>query len=112
MTRRRFDQIAGACFAALKGDEALTLTLAGENQHYIRFNAGRVRQSTQVEQRHLSLYFQSRGRRVVYGFDLTGHLEQDQRASLTLIARARAEAAVLPEDPFVAPVRSTASQRR
>ncbi|CAL1239028.1 TldD/PmbA family protein [Candidatus Methylocalor cossyra] len=97
-----FDRLAEMAFAELRPNEELTLDLAAEDQAYLRFNASRVRQATAVTQRHLTLTFQAGGRRVVYGFDLGG--EADDAVLRSLLARARAEAAVLPEDPFLVPM--------
>ena len=103
-THALFDPLADACLNALGASETLTLKLSGEDQHYLRFNHGRVRQSTEVEQRRLSLVFQANQRRVIGSFDLSGVLGDDVRTALSLLERARGEAATLPEDPFITPV--------
>lgn len=105
-THALFDWLAEAAFATLKPGEELNLNLSAEDQRYIRFNDSRVRQATAVAQRHLALTFQSGGRRVVFSFDLTGQPEQDGATLLSLIERARAEVLVLPEDPFLVPLRN------
>lgn len=102
-TLAAFDTVSEGCFARLQADEDLTLNLAAEDQHYLRFNNASVRQSTRIEQRRLTLQFQAQARRVVYRFDLTGAADRDAATALSLIERARQEAAVLPEDPFVTP---------
>jgi predicted Zn-dependent protease len=103
-TRGLFDALADAGFAELRPGEELTLNLAAEDQTYVRFNGAKVRQATAVAQRTLALSFQADGRRVVQSFDLTGHLDPDRGRLVTFIGRARAEAAGLPEDPFLVPV--------
>lgn len=105
-TRTLFDAIADAAFAALNPGEELNLNLGAEDQAYLRFNDSQVRQATAVTQRHLALTFQAGGRRVVLSFDLAGHADQDRTTLLSLLARARAETAALPEDPFIVPMRN------
>ncbi|MFN5744946.1 MAG: TldD/PmbA family protein [Methylococcaceae bacterium] len=103
-TRMLLDRLSAGYFDALTGDEALSLNVSGEDQLYLRLNQTRVRQTTRVLQRRLTLNFQSKGRRVVYSFDLSGDPEQDLATGLSLLARARQEVTVLPEDPFVVPI--------
>lgn len=108
-TRGLFDALAESAFAALKPGEELNLNLGAEDQAYIRFNDSKVRQATAVAQRHLALSFQAGGRRTVLAFDLTGQPEPDRATLLSLIERARAEATVLPEDPFLVSMRNSGS---
>lgn len=99
-----FDELSELCLADLRHGEELTLNLAAEDQHYLRFNNARVRQSTTVEQRRLTLRFQALGRRVDYTFDLAGSPRADAAQALALLHRARDEATALPVDPFIPPV--------
>ena len=99
-----FDALSDALLTYLRPGEALTLSLAAEDQHYLRFNDGRVRQSTEVEQHRLTLRFQACERQVASTFDLTGTLSADLAIAGALLERARTETATLPPDPFVAPV--------
>ncbi|MGZ8215730.1 TldD/PmbA family protein [Methylomagnum sp.] len=105
-THALFDGLADAAFAALQPGEELNLNLGAEDQGYLRFNDSKVRQATAVTQRHLALTFQAGGRRVVLSFDLAGQPDQDRATLLSLLARARAETAALPEDPFIVPMRN------
>jgi predicted Zn-dependent protease len=105
-TRTLFDGLADAAFAALNPGEELNLNLGAEDQAYLRFNDSQVRQATAVAQRHLALTFQAGGRRVALSFDLAGHADQDRATLLSLLARARAETAVLPEDLFLVPMQN------
>ena len=104
LTHGLFNRLADSAFAELKTGEALNLNLSAEDQTYLRFNAAQVRQATQVTQRHLTLTFQAEGRRAVLSFDLTGQVESDRAALLSLLDRARAETRALPEDPFLVPM--------
>lgn len=104
-TRALFDRLADDCFAQCAPGEDVTLSLSAEEQCYLRFNASRLRQSTDVRQRDLAVQFQSRGRRVDLALSLGGDFDRDARALRSVVARAREEAGVLPEDPFLVPVR-------
>jgi predicted Zn-dependent protease len=108
-TRVLFDRLAEAAFAELGTGEELNLNLGAEDQTYLRFNDSKVRQATGVAQRNLALTFQSRGRRVIYSVDLAGQADRDAATLRSLIARARAETAVLPEDPFLTPMQNNGS---
>lgn len=103
-TRALFDRLADDCFAQCAPGEEVTLSLSAEEQCYLRFNASRVRQSTDLRQRDLAVQFQSRGRRVDLGLSLGGDFTADARALRSLMARAREEADVLPEDAFLVPM--------
>jgi predicted Zn-dependent protease len=103
-TRGLFESVAGAGFSDLRPGEALNLDLAAEDQIYIRFNRARVRQATAVAQRTLSGLFQSGGRQIAVGIDLSGQIDQDRASIRTLVEQARRQCAALPEDPFLAPI--------
>ena len=95
------DGLGDAIFSQLATREELTLNLAAEDQHYLRFNGGRVRQTTHVRQQRLTLRYQALGRRVDFIIDLTGRLAADRETCLSLLRRAREEATALPEDPYL-----------
>ena len=99
-----FKRLTESAFAALKEHEDLGLSYSGEEQTYVRFNQGRVRQATHVDQQRATLDFRREGRRMVLGFDLTGSFSDDQAQITALMAHARTECSVLPEDPFVTPL--------
>ena len=99
-TRSLFDHASHASFAELRPGEALTLDLYAEEQSYLRFNHSQVRQATAIAQRNLGLTFQGGGRTIRFAIDLTGHVDQNAALIRSLLERARAEAKVLPEDPF------------
>jgi len=85
----------------LSEHEDLGLSFSGEQQNYVRFNQGQVRQATHVDQQRLTLDFRREDRRLVLGFDLTGSTATDEAQIATWIAHAREECKVLPRDPFV-----------
>lgn len=99
-----FGRLAQSAFAMLSDQEDLGLTLSGEEQNYVRFNQGHVRQATHVDQQRITLDFRCEDRRLVLGFDLTGSLSTDQSQLAVLIDHAREECKVLPKDPFVTPL--------
>lgn len=101
--RENFKALSERLYSSLHQSESMTLQLAFEDQDYLRFNQSKVRQITHVEQARLCMRFQSNGRRVVFSLDLSGDLHADTRSLISLVARAKEEARVLPEDPFLCP---------
>ena len=100
-TRELLDGLGDSVFGQLTSGEELTLNLAAEDQHYLRFNGGRVRQSTRVRQQRLALRYQALGRRVDFTFDLSGGIAADLDTTWSLLQRARAEVTALPEDAYL-----------
>jgi len=105
-TRGVFDYLAEAAFTDLKQGEELNLNLSAEDQTYVRFNNSKVRQATDVIQRDLAVTMQCCGRKIEFSFDLTGQQDWDLATLRSLMERARWEARVLPEDPFVVPMQN------
>ena len=105
-TRDVFDYLAEAAFTDLKQGEELNLNLSAEDQTYVRFNNSKVRQATDVIQRNLAVTMQCCGRKIEFSFDLTGQKGWDLETLRSLMERARWEALVLPEDPFVVPMQN------
>jgi len=101
-----FGRLAQSAFARLSDHEDLGLSFSGEEQNYVRFNQGHVRQATHVDQQRITLDFRRDDRRLVLGFDLSGSFSADQAQLAALIAHARAESQVLPKDPFVTPLKN------
>lgn len=99
-----FRCLAQSAFASLKDHEDLGLSLSAEDQTYVRFNHGRVRQVTHVDQQRVTLDFRHQRRRLVLGYDLTGTFATDEAQLNSLIHHARHECRVLPEDPFATPL--------
>jgi predicted Zn-dependent protease len=96
-----FDQLCQFCFSALKPQEYVTASLTGEDSSFLRLSQALVRQNTLVEQYSLSLQFIIQKRKITYELALTQNKEADQNRILSLLERARQEAQILPEDPFV-----------
>lgn len=95
-----FAQLCDALFNALAPGEALAANLAAEDSLFLRFNAGRLRQNTEVQQATLALALQARGRSVDRQCTLSGRPERDLPAVLALLREARADAALLAPDPY------------
>lgn len=96
-----FDDIATTAWQSLGGEEELTLKLDAENQDYVRFNGGRVRQATAVNQIRLRLDFQAAQRRTSHTLTLSGQSADDHALVRSVIERLRQEAFALPPDPWV-----------
>ncbi|WP_367026136.1 metallopeptidase TldD-related protein [Methylococcus sp. ANG] len=101
---RLLERLSDDAFAALRPGETASLSLSGEDQTYLRFNAGKVRQATGVRQLRLELDFRARDRSAKLTTDLSGRADRDLCDLRALLARARSEAASLPPDPFASPL--------
>jgi predicted Zn-dependent protease len=102
--RNHFDMVASHVLGQLTGDEAVTLNLSAEDTLYVRFNANRVRQNTDVQQMVLALQLQSVGRTVRQSCTLSGSLEADCNLLGGVLQACRAEVAVLDVDPHQVPI--------
>jgi predicted Zn-dependent protease len=97
---KNFEKLSNSLFENLKTGEDLNLNLNAEESTYVRFNKAQVRQNTFVDQRNLTLQFQSNQRKVSFDCTINGELEADRKTMLKLLDRAREEVQVLPEDPY------------
>jgi predicted Zn-dependent protease len=96
-----FRRLSQSAIENLNSDESLGLTLAAEDQDYVRFNRGRTRQTTHVSQQRITLDFRLRGRRLVLAFDRSGRMDDDRSRMAVMLERAREECGCLPEDPYL-----------
>jgi predicted Zn-dependent protease len=103
-TRSHFDAVASHVLGQLTSDEAITLNLSAEDTLYVRFNANRVRQNTDVQQMVLSLQLQSMGRTVKQSCTLSGNLPADCALLSATLQACRAEVAALDVDPNQVPI--------
>ncbi len=110
--RELFLTLGKKLFAELKSGEELGLFLSAEQTDYVRFNQSRVRQSTFVEQKVMTLTFQSQSRKVVFDLTLAGIYDIDLAQSLSLLERAREEVQVLPQDDFVSPMKNAGQSQQ
>jgi predicted Zn-dependent protease len=106
-----FDQVADGLCSRLRGDEGLTLKLDAEDQDYVRFNGGRVRQATAVRQLRLKLDYQARQRRSSQTLTLTGQTGPDRQTLDAGLERLRRECEVLPPDPWITPLQNHGQSR-
>ncbi|MBL8967178.1 MAG: hypothetical protein JNG85_09215 [Spirochaetaceae bacterium] len=96
----RFDRAAGALLGALKAGEELSLEFAGESSLFMRFNQARVRQIGAVEDAMVDFKFCRDGRTSRRILTLTGEAGRDAELAARALEAARAEAALLPVDPY------------
>lgn len=99
-----FEDLAEQLFAQLGDDEALTLSVEGEDSTFVRFNRAKVRQVTQVLQWDLTLRYQRRAKVLSYSLQLGAPLADSLVQCTGALAELREQAAVLPDDPFAGEV--------
>ena len=71
-----------------------------EDSDFVRFNKGKVRQTTAVEQAQVTLILQTPTKLTKLSFPLTGHLDEDRKRCLLFLGKARNELEMLPENPY------------
>ncbi len=98
---QHFDAVCAALFDALQGDESLSLSLDAERSQFTRVNGGKVRQSGAVDDISLALEFVAAQRRATASLTLSGERAQDITLLQQELDRLRAEAALLPLDPYI-----------
>ena len=103
MIRPQWQRISKALLSHLKTNEVLSLNLSGEETLFLRFNHGKVRQSTEVHQFIMELRLQCEKRNSSVAINLSGDGDFDLLVSQEALARARAEIESLPEDPYFVP---------
>lgn len=99
-----FQNYAQKLYGALEADENLILQLKGEDSLFLRWNRGKVRQSTQIRQIEVSWTFQKDGRQLEVDEQLTLNLDQDVQKAIARIARLRAQALALEKSHQMAPL--------
>lgn len=95
-----FRGVSDAVLAELKPGEDLGINLVAEDTLYLRFNANRVRQNTDVEQITVTLRYHAEGRTVEHSRTLSGDRDVDIAALRDTLAACRADVRGLPIDPF------------
>ncbi|MCM1982258.1 TldD/PmbA family protein [Lyngbya confervoides] len=96
-----FDQLCDRLFNALAPAEHLSIELMGEQSHFMRLNAARVRQTGLVTDGKIRLTFIHDAKTATATFPFTGDLERDTRLGLDQIALLRADLPQLPDDPYL-----------
>lgn len=101
-----FHTVANSILADLKSGEEANVNLQAEDSLFVRFNNNKVRQNTHVTQKNLELLFQKNHRSVQINFSITGNIEEDKKRATQWLAIARKECDLLPEDPYMVPLKN------
>lgn len=94
-----FRALTDETLSSLKPGEDLSVGLEAEDSTFLRFNANRVRQNTQVEQITVAFRLQTNGRTVDHSRVIGGNRDADLRGLAEMLEACRAEARLLPADP-------------
>ncbi|HEX7675315.1 MAG TPA: metallopeptidase TldD-related protein [Bdellovibrio sp.] len=105
-TKKAFNEVADYILAQLQSGEEANINLHAEDTTFVRFNNNKVRQSTAVEQRSLSLHLQKNNRSANLSFSITGQVAEDKKRADQWLAVARKECDLLPEDPYQVPMQN------
>ncbi|MBB5405646.1 MULTISPECIES: TldD/PmbA family protein [Paraburkholderia] len=97
----RFMMLAGAIERLRRPGETVLSSFAGEQSDFIRFNAGKVRQSGRVEQGRLTLRLVNGARQAYFTLDLSGDTHADARDVDKALAALRESLLDAPDDPHV-----------
>jgi predicted Zn-dependent protease len=96
-----FDTLAAELCTAIDGADRITLYLAAEDSHFIRFNRAAVRQATHVRQCNATLAVVQGARRIESTLSLTGQVDADLATLLAERAALLAQLPDVPEDPYL-----------
>ena len=88
-------------FKKLNKHEELTLNFSGEESLFLRFNSGKARQVTSVNQGILNLNFVENSRSLNYRIQISGVDEVDSSRIDLALKFCREKVKSLPEDPFI-----------
>lgn len=101
-----FNAVADHLLGNLQNGEEANINLHAEESLFVRFNSNKVRQNTHVEQRTLGLLLQKNGKSAHLSFSITGNKEEDLKRADFWLAQARTECDLLPEDPYLVPIKN------
>ncbi|MCF5723157.1 TldD/PmbA family protein [Pseudomonas syringae] len=99
--RQSFDQIERWLLTQLTPGEHFSLAYSAEDSQFIRFNHGRVRQTSDVRQIEVTLRLIANERHASQGLNLTGHLDLDLERLTAALAQLRELLTQLPADPYL-----------
>lgn len=99
-TKTAFNEIADHILGNLTADENANVNLHAEDSLFVRFNGGKVRQNTQVEQKNLGLLLQKNGKTAHLNFSISGNASEDKKRADHWLSQARKECELLPVDPY------------
>ncbi len=98
--KKIFQQIGVEIFSDLLPDEDASLQLSGEDTIYIRYNAGQVRQNTQVHQYSLTLVYK-KGKKVLHqSWSMIADVSQAVQEAKKYLYFLREQAVLIAESPF------------
>jgi predicted Zn-dependent protease len=101
MMRQDFDTLAGAVCVAPPGIDLVSLSFAAETSDFIRFNHGKVRQATHVDQRNAAVSVVRGGCRTTGAVTLTGDADADIACLLEERDALVAQLVLVPEDKYL-----------
>ncbi|UJB68850.1 TldD/PmbA family protein [Acaryochloris sp. 'Moss Beach'] len=96
-----FNQLADLLLDNLQAGEHLSIELGGEQSHFMRLNAGKVRQSGLVTDASINIRLIANQRTAYAGFPFTGDLSMDSALALEQLQQLRQDIPQLPEDPYI-----------
>lgn len=99
--REAFEQVRQWLLAKIDEGEHFSITFDAEHSHFIRFNHGRVRQASQVQQINLTLRLIQGDRHASQTLSLTGYPSHDVDQVGAALQQLRSLLAVLPADPYL-----------
>lgn len=99
-----FQAYSDGLFKALQPQENLILQMKGEDSLFLRWNKGKVRQSTRVRQFEIQWTYQSQDRQLEVSQQLTLNLDQDLRRGEEHLSRLREQAQILAPSHQLAPL--------
>lgn len=104
--KKKWNHYCNELFLSLQTNEIMSLSLSSEDSQFFRFNDGKVRQATHVQQNTVEMLNQIDGRQTLYSFQLTGQHEHDLAQGQALLERSRQESKKLQRDPFFVPLKN------
>lgn len=99
--QQTFDRLVAALMEQLTPQEALKLSLVGEQSQFVRFNGAKVRQSGWVNDGELTLSLMVDQRNGYYAMPFTGDWDTDWPQAEQALAELRQEVPDLPIDPYL-----------
>src|SRR5437868_6053333 len=94
-----FKEVGSFIFSQLQGLEDASLTLAGENSLYIRYNGAKVRQNTYVNQTQISLQYKLGKKVLTAQWILHPEPSMALQQAESYLKELREQAATLPDSP-------------
>ncbi len=107
--KEQLNQLAQNLFDKLREEEDVILNLEGEETQFLRFNQSKVRQATTVEQWVLTLTYKCGEKTLSVSRQISTDFECNNQKCNEILAEARSEAPLLPNDPFAIPAKNYGS---